>query len=100
VPDETLCRSMGCGRGGGGARGGGYLLKGACNVAAFRQGLVVGEHQGVHVGRHVAQQALQGVLGSPRRVHQLVRVDVQDPVDAVLGSQLDALCGKALRWFG
>ena len=73
---------------------GARLGEGVLHVVALGQGLVVGEHHGVHVGGVGGQHALQAELGRAARVRQLVRVDVQQPVDAVRRRQLDALCAR------
>ena len=69
-----------------------HLGEGVGNVVSLGHALIVGEDQAVHILRHRAQQALQAVLGGAPRVHQLISVDVEDPVCTIPQPKLDALC--------
>ena len=71
------------------------LGEGVLHIVALGQGLVVGEDQGVHVSGHGGEHALDAVLRPAPRVHQLIRVDVQNPVYPVLRRQLYARCSSA-----
>ncbi len=74
-----------------------YLCEGILHIIPLWQGLVVGEHQGVHIRRHTGKHALYAVLCSATRVHELICIYMQYPVYPILCRQLNPGCVQVHR---